>query len=248
MESEKGQFGPGNVFELQARRNGSGGIRRSRLGRETGFLLACLLLGLIAIPARAAERKEKRLLFLVARSQIRDPYFEHSVVLMLPLVDTPIEVGLILNKTAPVPLGKLFPESPGLANRTQLTHFGGPVDVHVPGLIFHSFTVPPHALLLYGDVYLNFDSDAISTMLQNPQSSSKMLFFLGRAQWAPEQLDYEVHRGDWYKMHEDGDLIFTSDPQMLWRTLHSRAAPDKYLKSDLPSDGPDAVRQGGDVE
>jgi putative transcriptional regulator len=206
---------------------------RRRWWRRAGMLLAAVLLALFSPLARGADGKDSKLLFLVARSQVRDPFFEKSVVLMLPLVDTPIEVGLILNKTSPVPLSKLLPDNPAAAARTEPIRFGGPVDVHVPGLIFHSAQAPDNSLQLYGDVYLIFDADQISALLQNLPPASKMVFFLGRAQWSPEQLDNEIHRGDWYELHEDGSLIFTANPKTLWETLHGRAA-NKYTKEKIP--------------
>lgn len=232
MESLGARSVPAIVVESPIRKVESGEAGGFQLRLKAGLFLVCLLL---ALPALGARHKEKKLLFLVARNQIQDPFFEHSVVLILPLVDTPIEVGLIINKSAQMSLGEIFPESLFPASRTQLVHLGGPVDVRVPGLIFHSSTLPAHALNLYGDVYLNFDSDAISEMVQDSKASSKMLLFLGRAQWTPEQLANEIHRGDWYKAYEEGDLIFTSDPQALWRTLHSKFAPTKYINYGLPA-------------
>ncbi len=195
--------------------------------------MALVFVGFFAPGAQAA--KEKKLLFLVARNQVHDPFFEKSVVLMLPLEGTPIEVGLIINKTSNVSIGKIFPHTPALAGRKELVHFGGPVDVTVPGLIFHSTTVPRHALHLYGDVYFTFDSDLVAPLLEDAKPSSKTVFFLGRAQWSPEQLQNEIHRGDWYEVHEDGDLVFNSDPHTIWRRLHDLKAQTKSIRNDRPS-------------
>ncbi|MEJ2008474.1 MAG: YqgE/AlgH family protein, partial [Acidobacteriota bacterium] len=54
------------------------------------------------------------------------------------------------------------------------------------------------------------------------------------------QLRGEMQEGAWYRVEAEGDLIFSTDPQSLWRTLHSRAAPSKYIKYLLPPAGPKA--------
>jgi putative transcriptional regulator len=248
MKSEKAQFAPQIAAQGRGRpaarrlsalaslsRPTRDGALRAAGRRSAWLLLAFFLAGLFAPPARAANHQNHKLLFLVARSQLQDPIFKQSVVLMLPLVETPIEVGLILNKTSPVPLSKLFPDVPAIAARNEPIRFGGPVDVHVPGLIFHSAKPPDNSLQLYGDVYVIFDADQISALVGSLPPASKMLFLFGRAQWSPEQLANEIHRGDWYPWHEDGSMIFTADPKTLWRTLHARAAPSKYIRYEIPS-------------
>jgi putative transcriptional regulator len=233
MPSRKAQF----VLKVSA-----GGRGR----RGACLILVLLALGLTARLARAAGSKNRKLLFLVARGQLGDPLFERSVVLMLPLEDTPIEVGLILNKTSRQPLSKLFPESSAISARTEPIRFGGPVDVEVPGLIFHSAKPPENSLRLYGDVYVVFGADLITSLVPTLPAASKMLFFLGRAQWSPLQLQNEIHRGDWDTLHQDPSMIFTSDPKTLWPILHLRAAPGQSVRNEIPSGAlPEGKRQSG---
>jgi putative transcriptional regulator len=203
--------------------------------RAAGFLLVCVLAGLLGPMAYGAQKSASKAVFLVARRQILDPFFRQSVVMMLPTTDNPLIVGLIINKPTRMTLGKLFPESPALKDRTEPAYFGGPVGVRVPSVVFHSRTAPERALRLYGNVYLTFDPDLITTAFQNSQQASSPRLFLGRAQWAPAQLQNEIRVGSWYRIEAEGDLIFTSDPERLWRTLHDRAAPSKYIKYRLPA-------------
>jgi putative transcriptional regulator len=196
--------------------------------------LVSILVGFLAPLGRGAQNNGNQAMFLVARSQIHDPFFGESVVMMLPTTGNPLLVGLIINKPTRMTLGKLFPESPELKNRTEPAYFGGPVDVRVPSVVFHSPTAPKQALRLYGDVYLTFDPDVIATAFQNAQPASIPHLFLGRAQWAPAQLENEIQRGSWYRVHAEGNLIFSSNPHGMWRTLHDRAAPSKYIQYRLP--------------
>jgi putative transcriptional regulator len=214
------------------------GIAANDVVRSAVLFLVSILLGLPLPSACRAQNKQDKAEFLVARRQIQDPFFEHSVVFMLPAPKTPLIVGLIINKPTHVTLGKLFPNTPEFKNRTEPAYFGGPVDVRIPSVVFRSPTAPEHAVQLYGNVYLTFDYDLISSVFQNSQQAAEPRMFLGRAQWAPDQLQNEIRQGSWYRVQADGDLIFSSQPNGLWRTLHDRAAPSKYIRYRLPSGGP----------
>ncbi|HVA02070.1 MAG TPA: YqgE/AlgH family protein [Terriglobia bacterium] len=215
----------------------------SHLRRAAGLLLGCILIGFHAPPARGAQNDDSQAVFLVARSEIHDPFFGQSVVLMLPTTKSPLIVGLIVNKPTRMTLGKLFPESPALQDRTEPAYFGGPVDIGVPSVVFHSPTAPQQALRVYGNVYLTFDSDLIAKVFQRSQPASIPHLFLGRAQWAPAQLENEVQRGSWYRVRADGNLIFSTNLQGLWRRLHDQAAPSKYIQYRLPAGPPPSARE-----
>jgi len=219
------------------------GIRRTAsvagyVGKAVSLLVVCILMGLLGPSARGAQNDKNKLEFLVARGQIHDPFFQHSVVVMLPSVKSPLVVGLIVNKPTRMTISNLFPKSPEFNNRTEYAYFGGPVNVAVASLVFRSPTAPEHAFHVYGDAYLTFDSTLISTVFQNSEPASRVRLFLGRAQWAPAQLRNEIQQGAWYKVEAEGDLIFSASPQSLWRTLHTRAAPSKYIKYRLPETSP----------
>lgn len=203
--------------------------------RPAGLLLVCLLAFLAAPRAYAAENKTGQVEVLIARNQVNDPFFRHSVVVMLPENENQLVVGLIINKPTRLTLGKLFPDSPELKDRTERAYFGGPVDVSTPSVVFRSQKEPDKAVRLYGDVYLTFDSDLISSAFQTPKQGSGPRLFLGRAQWAPGQLENETRTGGWYRIKAEGDLVFSSDPDNLWRKLHDRAAPSKYIQYREPS-------------
>jgi putative transcriptional regulator len=176
-------------------------------------------------PGRAEEKSKTKLLFLVARPSIQDPFFEKSVILMLPIEGEPWIVGLIVNKPTRLPLLKLFPESPALKNSTENAYLGGPVDMASGALIFHAPQPPKQAMLLYDDVYLSFDADVISERFQDPKPAGDMRLFLGRSQWAPAQLQMETLQGSWYSLRAGGEVIFERDSEHLWKRLHDRAQP-----------------------
>lgn len=221
--------------EVSGRQSSGAFVRCSK--KAAGVTALCLLAVFFGPRAKGAESNRNKVDLLIARNQVQDPFFRHSVVLMLPENETQLIVGLIINKPTRLTLGKLFPENPEFKNRTDAAYFGGPVDIRTPSIVFHSQTAPENAVKLYGNVYLTFDSDLIPKAYKSQSSGSMPRLFLGRAQWAPAQLDDEIRRGGWYRIQADGDVIFNSDPKNLWPTLHAQAAPSKYIRYRLPSRG-----------
>jgi len=171
------------------------------------------------------EKPKDKLLFLVARSPVVDPFFEKSVVLMVPVDEDSLVVGIVVNKPSRLPLVKLFPDIPALKDRSDFAFVGGPVDMAAPALAFHSPKPFKQAMLLYGDVYLSFDLKFITKVLHDPKQTGDVRLFLGRAQWAPQQLQGEALEGSWYSLRAEGDVIFDRDSEHVWKLLHDRAGP-----------------------
>ncbi|HXZ13609.1 MAG TPA: YqgE/AlgH family protein, partial [Candidatus Sulfotelmatobacter sp.] len=162
------------------------------------FFVLATFIGIGAI-AGAAQNATDKSLFLVARRELPDVLFKESVILMLPSTDTDLVVGLIVNKPTRVPLRDVFPKNPDLKDRPDTIYFGGPVDIHTPSVLFLSSKPAEQAVHLDGDLYISFNSDFIEETLVKPKEEMRdMRLFLGRSQWAPEQLQGEILRGAWY--------------------------------------------------
>ena len=207
---------------------------KKALAWQSTLLLLCLAWGVGGNPCWAEDNPKTKLLFLVARPAIEDPIFERSVVLMLELKGEPLIVGLIINKPTHISLVKLFPESPNLKSRPETAYMGGPVDMASPALVFHAPKAHKQAMLLYDDVYVSFDPRFISALLKDPKQTGDMRLFLGRAQWAPEQLQGEALEGSWYSLRAEGQVIFDNDSAHLWNRLHERARPPSSVENQGP--------------
>ena len=171
--------------------------------------------------------------FLVAGRGLGDPLFQESVVLMLPIKEGPLLVGLIINKASKIKVRDLFPDSPGLEANESMVYFGGPVDAGVGArsAIFRSKTPRDKATQVFGDVYVTFDPGVILELAENPLQASNVRVFVGRAQWAPEQFEGEVAAGAWHSLRGGADSIFTTLPEMLWHTLIDRAEPRPVVRN-----------------
>jgi len=196
-----------------------------------------LVLGLIPVfvrtTAQEAPKSKTQGQFLIASRDLGDPFFRESVVLMLPIKEEGLLVGVIVNKPTKVLLRDAFPDSPALEKVEAKAYFGGPVDMGVGArsAIFRSKTPPKNATLVFEDVYVSFDAETIAGLAEDPKQASTLRVFLGRAQWAPAQLENEVARGAWHNAPATTDSIFGTFPEVLWRTLIDRAEPKPVVQS-----------------
>jgi len=205
-----------------------------------------LLLVLSSTPQLSAQDKpdegqnKDKTLFLVARPDLGDPIFKESVVLMFPsatLASKDLVVGLIINRPASVPLSQIFPDDKALKNRSEVAYFGGPVEPMAPGVIFRSSKAAKQATLLFGDVYASFDPKFIEELMKKREKKQDLHLFVGRSQWAPEQLQFEIAAGAWDSVHAETKLIFSSSPESLWRNLMEINNPLNVAKlSETPFD------------
>jgi putative transcriptional regulator len=222
--------------------------------RRVPLLLATLVLGLapaLIVPAQEKPPQNQpgdKGLFLIARRELSDPFFAKSTVLMLPVEPSPLVpvVGLIINKPTHVSLHELFPHARALQKDDATAYFGGPVDIHDRSAIFRSSDPPEHALHIFADVYVTFDSDAIGALVKKSQQPSLLRIFLGRSQWGPAQLQYEVLEGAWYSLRLNADPIFSGDPGKIWQTLLERVEPSPYVDRRPPSRELFARRSSGE--
>lgn len=229
----------------------------SRLRSSAAFAF-CLLLVLSKTAVHAAQDKpnkgdtEDKTVFLVARPELGDPIFKQSVVLMFPssvMTGAGLVVGLIVNRPGRVALSEIFPNDNALKDGSETAYFGGPVYPRDPGVVFRSSKAVKQATLLFGDVYVSFDPDFIKELLKKPEKTPDLRLFVGRSQWAPLQLQYEIAKGAWYSVQAETNLVFSTSPQSLWRKLFERAEPPNVARVSavpfcLSANFTEGVRQG----
>jgi putative transcriptional regulator len=196
-------------------------LRRPRLPVRWLTALA-FLLG--AIPVYAVETVAPAV-FLVAKENLLDPNFAHSVVLVVFPKDAG-PVGVILNRPVPLTLKEVFPGEPRLKDRGDKLYFGGPVRLN--GLMFlcRRPTAPENAFPVVGDLYLSGDGGLLDEMLSGSDAQVQR-YFLGYSGWAPDQLEFEIAQGGWYVLPADLDTVVKGDPKTMWRDLLLRATAVK---------------------
>lgn len=180
-----------------------------------GALCAFVLLSGSSDASSAADANPMTAIMLVARPSVGDPYFAHSVVLVMNnLAAAP--VGIIVNRPTSLAVAKLFPHRKRLAKLPAHLYFGGPVDLDTVWFLFRADRRPPHAVRAFRGVYLSADSRLLVRLLKRDKPMKGLRVFVGHAGWAPGQLQAEIGRGDWKLERAVPQAIFGGKMDRPW--------------------------------
>lgn len=178
-----------------------------------------------------------------------DSLFAHSVILMLPLsaTEAPIVAGVIVNKPTKLQVKEIFPNAASLGRQASKAFFGGPVEPNEPWLVIREDHPGQNATHVFENVYVATDPHQIADKLKRHPGPDDLRVILGRSQWTRDQLQAEIMEGSWYIMPAKSDLVFSSDPDKVWRRLvsHARLLEVEWTP-DAESAGPGAMRYPGD--
>ncbi len=155
--------------------------------------------------------------FLVATRDLREPPFQHAVILMIPSTEPPLLAGVIINSPDKVRVRDIFPQARQLKRTDETIYLGGPEEPDEESVIFRASSAPASAMRVFDDTYVATGHDAIAGILKDPRIAD-LRVISGKAQWLRDQLYSEVMRGAWYVVPAKSDLVF-SDPKDLWSTL-----------------------------
>ena len=176
--------------------------------------------------------------FLVASSDMTDPRFHQSVVLLLAHEEDGT-LGLIINRASEIPLSEVLPELEGSGVPSQVLFFGGPVGLN--GLLFliYSDTPPERASEVMANVYFSGDRGLLEALLEQGRDSHDLRVYAGRAGWAPGQLADEIARGSWRLVRGDPQTVFEKDLEDIWRDLSGPPKIPRFIveRGVKPSQG-----------
>ncbi len=134
---------------------------------------------------------------LVASPQMRDPNFEHAVVLLVSYGPDG-SMGVVVNRETQQRMGDLITKmeasSPARANRAVL--WGGPVEPGAGFVLWRGTSVEGWTL---GEYSLSPSRDRLKALVA---ASSDFWLCLGYAGWGPGQLESEIREGSWIHLEE----------------------------------------------
>ena len=165
---------------------------------------------------RPAPLKEG--VFLVATPLLGDPHFIHTVILLVSYGKEGA-LGLVINRSAGVHLGQIFPDIEWIKKGDFSLYSGGPVNRNNLFILFSSDNPPLEAQKVFGDVYFSSRKDVILSVLHEGDPDRKIRVYAGCAGWAPGQLEQEMARGSWIAVEADPEMIFTDDPYKIWPSI-----------------------------
>lgn len=157
---------------------------------------------------------------LVAMPQIMDPFFDHSVILLMDHQEEG-SFGLIVNRPTELTITEVL-EGLDIAwhgDPLAMTHFGGPVQPQLGTILYRPSADAPATqgettLEVCPGVHLTQHIGDLSTIAQHPPGSFRLL--LGYAGWGGGQLDEEIARNDWLIAPLEDKFLFEKDTEDVW--------------------------------
>jgi putative transcriptional regulator len=182
--------------------------------RFLGILLV-VVLGWAAGMASAADLSQP--ITLVATPRLASSALSETVLVAAPLPNG-MHVGFIVNRPSEVKLGAAFPDHAASRKVVDPVYVGGPI---LPEMVFAVVRTPPkgteNALQLMPGVVLVMDAEAIDRIIETTPNDAR--YFAGLIVWQPGELDEEVRAGAWEVDPGDANAVFSTHPEMLWKTL-----------------------------
>jgi putative transcriptional regulator len=168
---------------------------------------------------------------LLSEPFMGDYYFGRSVVLLAEHNDEG-SFGLILNKPVKKLINQVTPDFPELE---MPLYIGGPVEsnrlffIHTLGEeIDDSVEVIPG--LYWGGNMEDILELARIKKLNNENSR----FFIGYSGWGAHQMEDELKRNSWAITTATADVLFKTNPEILWKKLTRKLGSDYRLWAKFP--------------
>ena len=162
---------------------------------------------------------------LVASSDLRDPNFFRSIVLVVRHSEEGA-LGLVLNRPTKAQIKQVWSEvSDTPCESPERLHLGGPVE----GLLMALHTRPLLAdLEIMPGVYYSGDPDHLRELVA--ETDFPVRFYVGYAGWSGGQLEHELDEGSWLTVPATFDLIFDIDEES-WEKLTKEIASSVLLSA-----------------
>lgn len=161
---------------------------------------------------------------LVARDELRDPRFVHSVVYIVHH-DATGAMGIILNRPiGEAPLSELLEQADVEGTRTNKkirVHFGGPVEPN-RGFVLHTADYKIDGTKVVKSGIAVTARPEILLAMGTRNGPRKSLFALGYAGWAPGQLEAEIKARAWEVVQADEAIVFDENAETKWERAMAR--------------------------
>jgi putative transcriptional regulator len=184
-----------------------------------------------AAPPATSDPPQGRFLngqLLVATSDMRDPRFRETVILMVRHSKDGA-MGLVINRPAGDQrlsriLQDLGDDGAGATGSLPI-YVGGPVQPEL-GFILHTTDYRRAGIIdVTGDIAVTATREIVRDIAAGAGPKKFMLIF-GYAGWGPGQLEGELSRNSWYTAPLDLPLVFDLDRDRVWERAVERRTRD----------------------
>lgn len=195
-----------------------------------GHRFVCLaLLGCILAANSSAAEPPGRGKLLVASRQLQGPAFAETVILLIHYEETGA-MGLIVNRPTALTPSTALQGSPALAEYRGPLYLGGPVEQRRVLALVRSEQPPATAATVFAGVHV---APLSAELLAGAATdASRLRMYMGYAGWGPGQLDAELALGSWHVAPASDEVIFSDEPDSIWRRL--LPAPRYRVANDPP--------------
>ena len=166
---------------------------------------------------------------LIASPDLRQPPFDHAVILLVQH-NREGAFGVVINRPmAQRPIAGLLAAvgaDPSGVTESVRVFIGGPVSPEV-GLVLHSAEYRrADTIDIDGRVALSAAVDVLRDIGLG-HGPGKSLVVFGYAGWAPGQLEGELGQGVWVSVPEDPALVFDDERSKVWDDAMARYKPSR---------------------
>ena len=155
---------------------------------------------------------------LIAAPHLKDPNFYKSVVLIVEHGDQGA-MGLVINRPSSVLVSHALSKHFELPDTGDLVFCGGPVEPLALFVLHNSEDLGGSDPSVISGLYIGSSGEVFEEVVRRGAESLpdlKFRVFSGCAGWAPEQLEGEIQRGDWYLHPACRETIYHEDPYLIY--------------------------------
>jgi putative transcriptional regulator len=191
---------------------------RACLALAALLLPATLLHAALQDPAQQPGRASLAGQILIASQAMRDPRFDHTVILMVRH-NAGGALGIVINRPlGERPLAKLLEavgeKDDGITGSLRIFS-GGPVQPEI-GFVIHSAEYHrPETIDIDGRVAVTSTREILRDIVSK-HGPEKILVAFGYAGWGAGQLEGELAQRAWFTGSADAKLIFEEDRNKVW--------------------------------
>ncbi len=162
---------------------------------------------------------------LLSMPQLRDPNFAKSVVLLCDFLPDGA-FGLVVNRPTDSAATTMVRLEPAVEKGNGLVlHTGGPVEPDRGWILSAEEPVEPDYRTIVEGLYLS-TSPALLRRVLETRPAPRALVLAGYAGWGPGQLDAELEQSAWLMSDVALDIIFDTDPSLMWEAAIRRLGAD----------------------
>lgn len=175
---------------------------------------------------------------LIASPQMRDPFFQRTVILLWHHDDEGA-IGVVINRLMEYELLEVIdidPKQPPMdlgPYRDVMVGWGGPVESASGTIVTRSEIRDEEGWVLEGNIRVTRSQDALIRLLRE---GAEIHLVLGYAGWGPGQLEDEISSGGWLWTDCDASIIFEHAPESRYLAALATLGPNENNVWMMPID------------